>query len=221
MNVSEAVRRRLSVRAFRSQPVTRELLTDILTLAQRAPSGGNLQPWKIAALTGRPLVDFKQAIAARVKGPSEVPDYAIYPDKLWEPYRSRRYQNAEALYATINIGREDNAARTRQVSRNFEFFGAPVGLFVFIDRRLGPPQWSDLGMYIQTFMLLAVERGLDVCAQESWALWPRAVMDYLGVKEPLMLFCGMALGYRDDHHPINTLQTPREPLASVAELRGF
>lgn len=221
MNVTDAVERRISVRAFRPDPVPGAVLTEILRIAQRAPSGGNLQPWLVHGLAGTPLAEFKALMAARLAGPRETPAYAVYPEALWDPYRTRRFETGEDLYASLGIAREDKAGRLRQFARNFEFFGAPAALFFFIDRNMGPPQWSDLGMYIQTIMLLAVERGLDSCAQEAWSMWPQTVSAFLDVKEPYMLFCGLALGYRDESHPVNGLRTRRAPLGEVAVLRGF
>lgn len=218
MDVSEAVRRRMSVRAFRPDPVPGALVREILELAHGAPSGGNLQPWRVYALTGAPLDALKTAIAAT---PMEEPEYAVYPDHLWEPFRTRRFQCGEDLYASIGIPREDRPARFRQLARNLEFFGAPVGLFFFLDRKLGPPQWSDVGMYMQTLMLLAVERGLDTCAQEFWARYPKTVGALLGLADDQMLFSGMAMGYRDEAAPINNWRTRRDPFEAFAEMRGF
>ncbi len=162
MNVSEAVAARFSARAFRPDPVPGEVVRDILERAHQAPSGGNLQPWRVYALTGEPLEAFKAMIAA---APMEEPEYDVYPPNLWDPFRTRRYQCGEDLYASIGISREDRPTRLRQLANNATFFGAPVGLFFCLERDLGPPQWSDVGMYMQTVMLLAQERGLATCAQ--------------------------------------------------------
>jgi nitroreductase len=151
----------------------------------------------------------------------EEPEYDVYPPNLWEPFRTRRFQNGEDLYATIGIPREDRPARLRQLARNGEFFGAPVGLFFCLDRKLGPPQWADLGMYMQSVMLLAVERGLDTCPQEYWARYPKTVAAFLGLPDDHMVFSGMALGYRDPGHPINTLMARRDSFELWGELRGF
>jgi len=219
MDVSEAVARRISIRAFKPDPVPRDAVADILLRAAQAPSGGNLQPWRVYALAGEPLTEFKALVAANPFG--ETPEYAVYPPDLWEPFRTRRWQNGEDLYATIGIPREDKPARLRQLARNGEFFGAPVGIFFLLDRKLGPPQWADLGMYMQNVMLLAVERGLDTCPQEYWARYPQTVARFLGVSDDHMLFSGMALGYRDEAHPINTLKASRDAFEVWGELRGF
>ncbi len=221
MTVTEAVDRRVSVRAFRDQPVPEALVREILSLAARAPSGGNLQPWTVHALAGAPLAELKALGRATLASGLETPEYDVYPPNLWDPFRTRRFECGEDLYATINIPREDRGARLAQLANNVNFFGAPVGLFFSLDRKLGPPQWSDVGMYMQTVMLLAVERGLDTCAQEFWARLPKTVGDFLGLADDQMLFSGMALGYRDEAHPINTLRTRREAIDDFAMLRGF
>ena len=220
--VSEAVERRISVRAFRPDPVAGEVVRDILELAARAPSGGNLQPWRVYALSGEPLAAFKALAAQRIaEGPVEEPEYAVYPPNLWEPFRTRRFQNAEDLYTSVGIAREDKAGRLAQFGRNVEFFGAPVGLFFCIDRKVGPPQWSDMGMLMQTIMLLAIERGLDTCPQEFWSRLPRTVAQFINLPDDHMVFSGMAMGYRDASHPVNALRTRRDPFEIWAEMRGF
>ena len=221
MNVSDAVERRISVRAFRPDPVPGEVVREILEAAHRAPSGGNLQPWRVHALAGEPLAQLKALAMRKLAAGLEKPEYDVYPPDLWDPFRTRRYVCGEDLYATISIPREDRPARLAQLARNVEFFGAPVGLFFSLDRKLGPPQWSDVGMYMQTVMLLAVERGLDTCAQEFWARLPGTVGDFIGLPEDHMLFSGMALGFRDEAAAINTLRTRRDAFEVFAQMQGF
>ena len=219
MNVSEAVQRRMSVRAFKPDTPPAAVVRAILEGAARAPSGGNLQPWQVHALAGEPLAQLLHAVA---KAPlQEEPEYAVYPPDLWEPYRTRRFRNAEQLYASIGIPREDKAARLRQMAKNAEFFGAPVGIFLSVDRRMGPPQWADLGIYLQTVMLLATEQGLDTCAQEFWAFRSQPVARFLELPPERMLFAGIALGWRDESAPINQWRTERDPFERWAEMRGF
>jgi nitroreductase len=221
MNVTEAVERRISVRAFKSDPVPGAMVREILEIARRAPSGGNLQPWRVHALAGEPLAELKALAAARMAQGGEPPEYDVYPENLWEPFRTRRFQCGEDLYASINIPREDRPARLRQLANNVSFFGAPVGLFFSLERKLGRPQWADVGMYMQTVMLLAAERGLDTCAQEFWARLPKTVGDFIGLPEDHMLFSGMAMGYRDENAPINSWRTRRDDFDLFAEMRGF
>lgn len=219
MNVSEAVEHRISVRAYDDRPVTREVVARILEKAARAPSGGNLQPWRVYALAGAPLADLKTEVARNPMG--EPMEYDVYPPNLWDPFRTRRFENGEQLYASIDVPREDKAARLRWFARNAEFFGAPVGLFFCLDRKLGPPQWADLGMYMQNVMLLAVDEGLDTCAQEFWARYPQTVARHVGLPEDHMVFSGMALGYRDPAHPINAWRSTRDAVDVWCDLKGF
>lgn len=223
MNVTDAVASRMSCRAFLPTPVSEATVRAILDAARQAPSGGNLQPWRVYALAGEPLKELLSLVRAsmRTHPRGEGAEYEIYPTALWEPYRARRFKCGEDMYATIGVSREDKLARLLQFARNYEFFGAPVGLFFCLDRRMGPPQWSDLGMYMQTVMLLAREHGLHTCAQEAWSAWYRTVGEFLHLPPELMLFSGMALGYRDESAPINTLKTDRAPLEEIAELHGF
>ena len=221
MTVTEAVRRRISVRAFKPDPVPGSLVREILEIAARAPSGGNLQPWTVIALAGEPLAQIKALAAAKMAAGGEETEYDVYPPDLWDPFRTRRFVCGEDLYATIGVAREDKAGRLSQLAKNMEFFGAPVGLFFSIDRKLGPPQWSDLGMYMQTVMLLAEERGLSTCAQEFWARAHGTVAEFIGSPEDHMLFSGMAMGWRDEAAPINSLRTRRDPFEVWGELRGF
>ncbi|MDX5986057.1 nitroreductase [Sphingomonas echinoides] len=212
MEVSEAIAARRSVRGFRADPVDPAVLHGIVTKAARAATGGNLQPWHIDVLTGDPLARLKAAVLHKLQwGQAETPAYDIYPKELVAPYRDRRFAVGEAMYAEIGIPREDKAGRRLWFARNFQFFGAPAGLFCTVDRRMGPPQWADLGMYLQNVMLLAVEAGLATCAQECWAMCPETVGDAIGIPPERMLFCGMAIGFEDTEEPANRLRSARAP----------
>nr|WP_295670128.1 nitroreductase [Sphingomonas sp.] len=212
MNVSEAVAARRSVRGFLETPLDPALIEGIARKAARAATGGNLQPWHIDLVSGEPLAELKAIMAAKlVAGDIEPPAYAIYPDKLGAPYRDRRFAVGEAMYREIGIPRDDKNARRAWFARNFQFFGAPTALFCTVDRQMGPPQWSDLGMYLQTVMLLAVEAGLATCAQECWAIYPETVTGFLGTPPERMLFCGMAIGFEDTEEPANRLRSERAP----------
>lgn len=209
MNVTEAVNRRKSIRAFLPDPVSDDTLRNLLTVASRSPSGGNVQPWRIYVVNGESMTRFRDFIAQRQPG---APAYDIYPKGLTEPYRSSRYAIGEQMYAAIGVGRDDKAGRFAQFAKNLDFFGAPAAFFCFFDRQMGPPQWSDLGMFLQTFMLLAQEAGLDTCAQEAWAVHEDAVREFVGAPDEQRIFCGMSIGHADTDHPINSVQSEREPL---------
>jgi nitroreductase len=223
MNVSEAVRRRKSVRAFLDKPVPETLLREALELAARAPSGGNLQPWRLFVLTGEPLAALTAAVQQRLQKRPQPPaaEYEIYPSPLSEPYRSSRYELGEAMYALLGIPRENKLGRLLSMQNNFRFFGAPVGLFCYVDKQMGSPQWSDLGMYLQTLMLLLQERGIDSCPQEAWSIYHDTVRELLAPPAEWTLFCGMAIGYADLEAAVNRLHSERLPLESFATLTGF
>ena len=215
MNVTEAVASRRSIRAFLDTPVSNTLLRELLKKSARAPSGGNVQPWQVQVVNGSRMQDFQGHLAQQ--DPREKPAYEIYPKDLPSPYRDSRFKVGEDMYGLLGIPREDKAGRFAHLARNFEFFGAPAAFFCLIDRTMGQPQWSDLGMFLQTFMLLAQEAGLDTCAQEAWATRSKAVTSFLQTPDNLMLFCGMAIGHRDPKAPVNQLVSDRSPLDSWAK----
>ncbi|NNE42400.1 MAG: nitroreductase [Marinicaulis sp.] len=221
MNVTKAVKSRRSIRSFTDKTPPADLIKGILSKAVRAPSGGNLQPWHIVVLGGEKLTSLKEHMETRVlKGPDE-PEYAIYPKNLAEPYRSRRYNVGEAMYSSIGIERENKLARLQQLSQNFQFFGAPIGLFLHTPKFMGPPQWADLGMWLQTVMLLLREEGLDSCPQEAWAMYPDAVRKFVPIPDDHIMFCGMSIGYRDADAPINKFKAERAPVEENTTFIGL
>jgi nitroreductase len=209
MDVTEAVQRRISVRQFTSEPVDDEVLRALVSDASRAPSGGNLQPWRIYVVNGASMDRLRSYLPTQPR--IDDLEYDIYPQPLGEPYRTNRFTIGEQMYATLGIAREDKEGRRRQFAHNDDFFGAPAALFCFVDRGMGKPQWSDLGMYLQTFMLLAVERGLGTCAQEYWSVRNKAIRSFVGAPEHEVLFCGMSIGHVDAEAPINRLRSERMP----------
>jgi nitroreductase len=214
MKVSEAVAARRSIRAFTDEAIEPALIESLLERSARTPSGGNLQPWRIRVVMGSARDRFLTHLESSQL--EDRPEYAVYPKDLKSPYRDTRFQVGEDMYALLGIPREDKAARFAHLARNYRFFDAPVGLFCFVDRQMGPPQWSDLGMFLQTFMLLAQEEGLDTCAQEAWAMRAQTVAAFFDVDDDWMLFSGMAIGHRDQAAPVNDLVSQRLPLADWA-----
>ncbi|MCG2840039.1 nitroreductase [Sandaracinobacter sp. RS1-74] len=223
MNISEAVASRRSVRGFLPTPVDAAVIRRVVEKAARAPSGGNVQPWHIDVVGGARLEELKSIMARRVleapKG--EATDYDIYPKQLPSPYRDYRFQLGEQLYGSLGIPREDKAARLMWFARNFQFFGAPLALFCTVARTMGPPQWSDLGMYLQTLMLLLREEGLDSCAQECWAIYPETITRFLETPATRMLFCGMAIGHADEGDKANQFRAERAELEAFATFHGI
>ena len=224
MDVRDAVATRYSCRAFLPTPVSLAIVRDILDRAARAPSGGNLQPWLVHALAGVRLEQLKDQLRPRFA--KELPrgegaEYQVYPAELKEPYYARRSRVATQLYDSIGIPRADRPGRYRQFARNYVFYDAPVGLFVSVDRIMGPPQWSDLGGFIQNIMLLARGHGLHSCAQEAWTSWHKTVSAFIKLAPEHILFCGIALGYADGGAPINRWRSEREGVDSFARFEGF
>ena len=226
MNVSEAVASRCSIRDFLPTPVTGATIRQVLAAASRSPSGGNVQPWHIDVIAGSKLDELKALMRQRVLaiaagGDAEERDYDIYPKDLPTPYRDYRFKLGEDMYALVGTGRDDKAGRLRWFARNWEAFGAPMLLLCSVDRRMGKPQWSDLGMFLQTVMLLLREQGLDSCAQESWSVYPRTVGSFIGLPPERMIFAGMAVGYRNTEHAVNSLHSDRAPLETFARFHGI
>ena len=218
MTVSQAVAARRSIRVFDSRAVDTALLRELLDKARQSPSGGNLQPWHATVLSGKRLELLRQeARAAMMKGKDgvETPEYQIYPSDLPDPWRCRRADNGEAMYAALGIERADKAARMAAVARNFDFFGAPVGLLLHTPHWMGKPQWADLGMWLQTLMLLLVEAGLGSCAQEAWSTYPETIKRVAEIPADHIFFCGLAIGYPASSAPINSFPNPRAQLDEI------
>jgi len=222
LDVRDAVCSRISTRAFLPDEIPEADIRALLEDAQRAPSGGNLQPWKVHVVTGAARRRVIDAVAARmVEAPFDDEGHIrVYPEKLAEPWRTRRYELGEAMYALLGAPREDKAARLAWLAKNFEFFGAPVGLFFTLDKRFDRGQWAHLGMYMQTICLLAEERGLATCMQEAWSTRAKTVEGVLGVPETEELYCGMALGRADPDAPVNRLKSERAPLEEVVSFHS-
>src|SRR3984893_6497047 len=212
MDVFEAVETRIACRWFLDRPVDATIVRDLITRAARAASGGNLQSWQIYALAGAPLAALKRRVADHIAGHDPRHDdaeYPIYPATMWEPYKSRREEHGVQLYGALGIDRGDAAARLEQYKRNFEFFNAPVALFIAIDRKLGPGQWADLGGYIHALAFLARGYCLDISPQEFGARMLSIGDAIVDMPPEQMLFCAVAIGYGDHGHPANSFRSPR------------
>ena len=220
MNVSQAMQARRSVRAFLPQAPSPDEVQRLIADAAQAASGGNLQPWRVVALAGAPLGQLTHAIASAQPQDEDVPNQS-YPPNLWEPYRSRRFKNGEDLYKTIGVPREDKAARLEQLAKNGRFFGAPVGVLVLADERMGYAQWVDLGIYLQSFMLLAAEKGLASCAQGFWRMYNDMLLEQLALPGGYQIAFGIALGYEDTSAPINQWRSSRATSGEWLALQGL
>jgi nitroreductase len=221
-SVSDALHKRISVRAFRPDPVPEALVREILDVARFSPSGGNVQAWRVIAVAGEERAKVtKLAQDVLGAGGNEEGADPVYPPKLWDPYRTRRYDLGEQMYVKLGIPREDRPARLAHVARNYEFFGAPVGLFFVIEKAMGRAQWAHMGMLMQSIALAAVERGLATCMQEAWAHARETLARHFNLRDDEMIVSGMALGYADENAAVNTLRSERASVDEIASFRGF
>lgn len=209
--VSEAILSRSSIRAFLDKPVAPDLIKKIIVQSSRAPSGGNLQPWYIDVVVGgshKKLLDLiEQKIA---NNPTvETRDYDFYPSDMPDKYTDRRRATGAGLYNAMGIAYDDKQARWDAMKLNWEFFGAPVGLFFSIDKFMGKNQWCHLGMMMQNISLLAIENGLATCMQEAWAVYSDTMHEFLNLPKERVFYCGMALGYEDKSSRVNQFKTER------------
>lgn len=218
--VDEAITSRMSTRAFSSQEVPRKMLEHILTVASRAPSGTNAQPWKVYVLQG----DSRDRLVAQVcaahdalrANPALLAEYQeaydYYPSQWVSPYAERRRENGWGLYGLLGIGKTDRNKMHAQQQRNFRFFDAPVGLVFTIDRVLGRGSLLDYGTFLQNIMVCARGHGLHTCPQAAWNTFGSIVMRHIGAGPGEMLVCAMSLGYADTQATVNTFHTPRVPV---------
>lgn len=212
--VDRAITSRRSVRAFLPTPVPDETVKDILRVASRAPSGTNMQPWKVYVLTGEKKEAVSRAILDSGIRPEKIAwdEYRYYPDQFFEPYLTRRRTVGFALYSLLGLGRRDVEGMRAQHDRNFTFFDAPVGLIFTIDRRLNVGSWMDHGMFLQNVMIAARGRGLHTCPQAAFAPYHRLIRPLLGMPDEEVVVCGMALGFEDETRPENALRSERAPV---------
>jgi nitroreductase len=215
MDVYDAVTTRRAVRAFTDEEVEPEVLERVLAAAARAPSGGNLQPWNAYVVTGAPLVELKRRVADRVDAgdPGDQREFEMYPAHLKSPYRERRFAAGRQRYTALGIAEDDVEARERAVAANWACFGAPAAVFCYIDRGMGRAQWADLGMYLQTVMLLLRAEGLHSCPQLAWSVYRTTVAEIVSPPADLVLFCGMSIGRADASAP--DVRIDRAPLAET------
>ena len=220
--VDQAITTRMSARAFTAQPVPREVLTHLLELAARSPSGTNTQPWKVYVLQGQSRDSLVQKVCAAHDeiraNPDKAADYReaydYYPEKWVSPFIDRRRENGWSLYGLLGIGKGDKDKMHAQHQRNYRFFDAPVGLMFTVDKVMGRGSLVDYGMFLQTLMVAARGHGLHTCPQAAWNAFAKIILPHMGAGDNEMLVCGMALGYADLAAKVNAFHTPRESVAS-------
>ena len=218
--VSDVLRSRSSVRAFRRDPVAVELVHEILADASTAPSGANIQPWRVYVLTGAPMQALADDLLAASRS-GRAPRPAHFPDPLPDLFRDRLQDFGARYYASLGIDRNDAPARARQSERNLDFFGAPVGLIFGIDRRLRPHSWIDLGLFAQNLMIAAKARGIDTCPQVSFAPFHEVIAQHLQMPDDEVTAFGMSMGFGDPTARVNQVRMPRERVHNFARLLGF
>jgi nitroreductase len=223
MHIDAAIRSRKSVRSFMPWNVPKSVIEHILKVASRAPSGNNVQPWHVHVLTGQAKQNLCNDIIASAtdEAGQHAAEYEYYPTEWFEPYQQRRREVGFSLYEKLGIKRDDPAARARQMLRNYQFFDAPVGLLISLDRRLNTGSYMDLGMFIQNILLAARGQGLHTCAQAAFAWYHQVIRAHLPLADNDILVCGIALGHEDRDAPENSLETPREPVERFASFHGF
>ena len=215
LTVEEAITGRKSIRAYLDTPVPRETLTKILTVAGRAPSGTNIQPWHVHVMQGERKAQLTAELLRLAReGITGQREYDYYPEAWREPYLARRRACGFGLYKTLGIGRDDKARMAEQHQQNWKFFGAPVGLFFSIDSYLEKGSWLDYGMFLQSVMIAARAEGLETCPQAAFAYQPATVKRFAGIPDSHTLVCGMSLGYADTAAVVNSFTTAREPVES-------
>ena len=223
ISVDDAIKSRQSMRRFLDRPVTKDQLDHLLDVARHAPSGSNVQPWKVYAVGG----EKKDALCAEIlanyrkHGEPQDREYEYYPTDWFEPYLARRRACGWGLYGSLGITREQKDRMNEQRARNYIFFGAPVGFIFTINQRLNTGSWMDVGMFLQSIMVAARGQGLHTCAQASFANYPAIVRRHLGIPEEEIVICGMAVGYGDMQAPENVWRTERDPVESFTRWIGF
>ena len=213
MNLNELIKSRYSIRSFTDDSVDIKTIKEILEISRNAPSGGNIQPWKVYVVTGNTKEKLiKKALSNYDNGVQEKIEYDIYPNPLDEEYKKRRSECARDMYTALSIKHDDIELRLSQIRENFRFFGAPVGMIVTIDKTFAENGWGHVGMFIQNICLSAVDNDMGTCLQESWSIYPETVKDILNIPDNEVVWCGIALGYPNKEHPINNYRTSREPI---------
>jgi nitroreductase len=225
-DADEAIRTRQSIRAFLpDRPVPRATVEEILRVAARAPSGTNIQPWKVHVLAGERKAELTRRILAAFDDPEEAKkhtrEYAYYPERWVSPYVDRRRKIGWDMYGLLGIGKGDFAKTHAQHARNYMFFDAPVGMMITMDRIMERGSLIDVGMFLQSLMVAARARGLDTCPQAAFLEFHRIIAEVVGIPDNEMLVCGMSLGWADPAARINTLVTEREPVEGFASFQGF
>ena len=218
MKILDAIKGRQSIRSFKKMEVSKEIIEKILNISRFAPSGGNTQPWKIYVLSSDIMKELECSVLYNLdNGVSETPNFNIYPQPMSEHLKNRVKECGRLMYGALEIGKEDVEARLNQLKQNFSFFGAPVGMLVTVEKEVDVNGWGHVGHFIQNICLSSMEFGLGSCLQESWSMYPETVKKIINLTDSEILWCGIALGYPNEEHAINSYRTPREELENFVK----
>ena len=218
MDVIEAIHKRQSIRSFKDIEVSLETVKEILNISKFAPSGGNTQPWKVYVLNQNIMKKLESSILHNLdNGISEKPNFSIYPQPMSDHLKNRVKECGKLMYGALEIKKDDIEGRLNQLKQNFSFFGAPVGMLITVEKEVDLNGWGHVGHFIQNLCLSSIEYGLGTCLQESWSMYPETVQKITNYNKSEILWCGVALGYPNNDHPINNYRTPREDIETFAK----
>lgn len=218
MDIIEAIHRRQSIRSFKDTEVSLETVKEILNISKFAPSGGNTQPWKVYVLNQNIMKKLESSILHNLdNGISEKPNFSIYPQPMSDHLKNRVKECGKLMYGALEIKKDDIEGRLNQLKQNFSFFGAPVGMLITVEKEVDLNGWGHVGHFIQNLCLSSIEYGLGTCLQESWSMYPETVQKITNYNKSEILWCGVALGYPNNDHPINNYRTPREDIETFAK----
>ena len=218
MDIIDAIHKRQSIRSFKDREVSQETVREILNISKFAPSGGNTQPWKVYVLNQNIMKELESAILHNLdNGVSEKPNFSIYPQPMSDHLKNRVKECGKLMYGALEIKKDDIEGRLNQLKQNFSFFGAPVGMLITVEKEVDIYVWGHVGHFIQNLCLSSIEFGLGTCLQESWSMYPETVQKITNYNKSEILWCGVALGYPNNDHPINNYRTPREDIETFVK----
>ena len=218
MDIIHAIYKRQSIRSFKDREVSQETVREILNISKFAPSGGNTQPWKVYVLNQNIMKKLESAILHNLdNGISEKPNFSIYPQPMSDHLKNRVKECGKLMYGALEIKKDDIEGRLNQLKQNFSFFGAPVGMLITVEKEVDLNGWGHVGHFIQNLCLSSIKFGLGTCLQESWSMYPETVQKITNYNKSEILWCGVALGYPNNDHPINNYRTPREDIETFAK----
>jgi len=216
MNLSDALKQRRSTRAYLDKQVDESLMKEIFSEAQLSPSNCNTQPWQVSVVSGKIRDELEKRMVADVMSGNPPENYFKAGDQgLVDENRKRQIDCAIALYDSVGIKFEEKEKRQRMMLRNWQFFGAPHAAFISMRKDMGEVNAVDVGIYVQTLMLIMTAHGVSCCPQGALAMYPKAIYELAGVPETHGILMGLSFGYAEDEAPINNYDVGREEMATA------